>query len=553
MHRELLTLGDYVGVLRRRKLWLIALAVLGTAAAYGYAAHQSRIYQATAQVTVSNVAPPTGLGGAGAAGQQSASSAQRYLSDQATLARSVDVAALALKLANYPQLTPLALLRATSTTPNASADVFSITVRAGQPKVAAALAAAYADAYVQYRRTLNVTTFAPIAASLKKELKGAQATLKAAPKGERTAALKQLQGFQKQSANLEAYIALQDRGTSVVFSPTEANANLAQPKTSLDVAIGAGAGLILGVLLAFVLDALDARTRSTRQISHALRLPIVGRIPTPPRRLRRRNRLVMGEPSSAQADAFRKLAARIAVGDAMPKVILITSAVAQEGKTTTACNLALALAEIKSRVVLVDLDLLHPCVARFFDLDAGPGVTDVLEGTATVDQSRTPVQRPGQATQPDRWLEIVSAGGQVADRTGVVASAELEALLATLADSADVVIVDTPPALAVSHATLLSRHADAVLAIARVEVLTVDLAEEFQEALSAMPAEKIGFVVTGADREGRRYGGGYGYGYGYGYRPQEMPPPLDGAHRGSREGEPAEIRPPHAPPATELP
>ncbi len=88
-----------MGVLRRRKLWLLALLLLGTAAAYGYAANQTRVYQASAQVTVSNVAPPTGLGGAGAAGQQSASSAERYLSDQATLARSVDVAGLALKLA----------------------------------------------------------------------------------------------------------------------------------------------------------------------------------------------------------------------------------------------------------------------------------------------------------------------------------------------------------------------------------------------------------------------------------------------------------------------
>lgn len=551
MHRELLTLGDYVGVLRRRKVWLLVLLVAGTAAAYGYAAHQSRVYEATAQVTVSNVAPPTGLGGAGAAGQQSASSAERYLSDQATLARSVDVAALALKLAKSSQLTPLELLSATSTTPNSSADVFSISVRAGRPADAATLAAAYAQAYVQYRRTLNVTTFAPLATSLTKELRGAQAALKVAPKGERAAVLKQLQGFQKQSANLQAYIALQDRGTSVVSSPTEANAHMAQPRTSIDLAIGAGGGLILGVILAFVLDALDVRTRSTRQISRVLRLPIVGRIATPPRRLRRGNRLVMAERSSAQADAFRKLAARIAIGDDRPRIILVTSAVAQEGKTTTACNLALALAEIESRVVLVDLDLLRPSVTRFFGLATGSGIADVIEGRAALDDVRTAVADTGLPGADDGSLEVVSAGTRPTDPTGAIASPRLQAALRELAATADVVIVDTPPALAVSHATLVSRYVDAILAIARAEVLTVDVAEEFEEALAAMPAEKIGFVLTGAEREGRRYGAGYGYGYGY--LPHELPPIVDVPRRPARDGEAAEIRPQNAPPVTDLP
>jgi Mrp family chromosome partitioning ATPase len=259
----------------------------------------------------------------------------------------------------------------------------------------------------------------------------------------------------------------------------------------------------------------------------------------------------MGEASSAQADAFRKLAARITVGntgDEVPKVILVTSAVAQEGKTTTACNLAAALAEIQDRVVLVDLDLVRPCVDRFLGTGERRGIRDVIAGEVGLEEVRQRV-----ALEHGRSLEVVGAGTpQVVDSAGAVASPRLEEIFAALADSADIVIVDTPPALAVSLATLASRCVDAVLAVARVEVLTVDLAEEFQESLAAMPAAKLGFVLTAAEKEGRRYGAGYGYGYG---GPQfDDPPPLERPRPLTREPQPAaELRAPSAPPLPEHP
>src|SRR5205814_1509032 len=135
-------------------------------------------------------------------------------------------------------------------------------------------------------------------------------------------------------------------------------------------------------------EALDTRVRSAEEVVERLELPLLARLPEPPRKLRADNRLAMlAEPTGVQAEAFRMLRTNLefsALGKEI-RTIMVTSSVEQEGKSTTVANLAIALARAGQRVVLVDLDLRRPFIDRFFDLDDHAGLTQVAIGHATLE------------------------------------------------------------------------------------------------------------------------------------------------------------------------
>ena len=170
---------------------------------------------------------------------------------------------------------------------------------------------------------------------------------------------------------LQSMQALQPSVASVLRQAD--GAVLTQPKTVRNGALGLVVGLVLGLGLAFLREALETRVRTTEEVSARLGgLPLLGRLPRPPKRLRRSGKLVMLEdPASAQAEAFRMLRANLdfMTLDRDARTIMITSALEQEGKSTTVANLAVAFARAGKRVALVDLDLRRPVLARFFDLE----------------------------------------------------------------------------------------------------------------------------------------------------------------------------------------
>ena len=151
---------------------------------------------------------------------------------------------------------------------------------------------------------------------------------------------------------------------------------------------------MLGLGLAFLFEALDTRIRSAAEVARRLGLPLLARIPAPRKKLQRADNLVMvAEPSSGSAEAFRVLRTNLEFArlDSDVRSILVTSAVEPEGKSTTAANLAVALARAGRRVVLVDLDLRRPYVDRFFRLFREPGITDVALGEVSLDEALTTI------------------------------------------------------------------------------------------------------------------------------------------------------------------
>ncbi|HET8811930.1 MAG TPA: CpsD/CapB family tyrosine-protein kinase, partial [Gaiella sp.] len=197
-------------------------------------------------------------------------------------------------------------------------------------------------------------------------------------------------------------------------------------------------------------------------------------------------------------------------------------------KSTTIANLAVALARAGLNVALVDLDLRRPTIAGFFDIPyAQPGMTNIVLGSSTLDEALVEVNRTpsasGDATHADGngassngsagVLKVLTSGRIPPNPGEVIKAQKLTGALEQLARSFDFVLIDTPPLLSVGDAMAVSPHVDAMITVARLNVLRRAVLAELARALETCATIKLGVVVTGAEAEP-----GYGSGYGYGYK-----------------------------------
>jgi polysaccharide biosynthesis transport protein len=517
------TLRDYLQVVRRRK-WIIVEAVLIVPlAALAFSLHQQAQYQGSAQVLLSQQDLANQLT---ATPSYNNTPADRQAQTQADLARVPAVAQKAIKATRTP-MSATNFLAASSATAGTNADILTFNFTSSDPELASRLATAYARAYVRYRLSVDTAAIEAALSEVENELKtlpshGALYDSLVA----KTTQLRTLAALKTANASV-----VRDAGTAVQTAP----------KTARNVILGIVLGLFLGIGLAFLREALDTRVRSAEAIGERLELPLLARLPTPSKRLRTENRLTMlAEPSGVQAEAFRMLRTNLEFASLgkTAKIVMVTSATEQEGKSTTIANLAVALARSGKHVVLVDLDLRRPFVERFFDVVDGPGLTQVALGIAPLGRAITrvaisggdPVLYPasngngnGNGHKPQVGaLDILPSGPIPPDPGEFVGTARLTEILEHLREHADVVLVDAPPLFHVGDGLVLSSKVDAVMVVTRMDVMRRGMLTELKRLLDTMPAEKLGFIVTGADEE-ESYGYGYGSGYsGYHYqRPYE--------------------------------
>ena len=505
------TLRDYLQVLRRRK-WVILLAVvLVPMIALAYSLHQRAQYQASAQVLLSEQDLGAQLSGV----QTSAVDPTRLGQTQASLARVPAVAQGAID-ATRVSMSPGAFLGASSVTPGTNSDLLTFAFSNHDPRLAQLLATAYARSYVRYRLAADT---APIKAALR-EVEAQIAQLQA--HGSLYASL------QEKATQLRTLAALKTANASVV-QVASAAAQTA-PRTNRNVLLGLVLGLGLGIALAFLREALDTRVRTAEAIHERLGLPLLGRLPEPSKKLKAESGLAMlAEPSGVQAEAFRMLRTNLefTLLATEARVVMVTSAAEQEGKSTTIANLAVACARGGQHVVLVDLDLRRPFLDRFFGLGDQPGFTQVAIGRALLDEALAEVplgdgvaaSANGNGAPPAPRagrLEVLASGPIPPDPGEFVGTARLTEILETLRSRADLVLIDAPPVFHVGDGLALSAKVDAVFIVTRMQVMRRPMLTELHRLLETMPAHKLGFVVTGAEAEDA-----YGYGYGgyYYYRP----------------------------------
>lgn len=523
------TLRDYLHVLRRRKWIIVQAVVLVPAAAVAFSLHQQKLYQASAQVLLSSQNLAAQLTGTQQTGVQVLP--DRVAQTQADVARVPTVAARVLRYVRFTGLTTQAFLGSSSVSTSTNADILTFSVTNHSPSLARRLVDEYARQYTIYRRRLDTAAIQAALANVDVRINDLVAA-----GGRRSALYSSLVGRQQTLATMSA---LQTANASVVERADRVA--LTQPKTTRNAILGLFLGIVLGIGLAFLWEALDTRVRSAEEIGERLgHLPLLARVPVPGKQLRSKNRLVMLDtPGGVQAEAFRMLRTNLefATLGRDAQAIMVTSAVEQEGKSTTIANLGLALARAGQRVVLVDLDLRRPFLHRFFNLD-GPGITQValrhveleqaLISVAITDpESSRRVQMAngnghGHVGLGGGLLEVLSSGPTPPDPGEFVATTALSEILAQLRARADLVLIDAPPVLHVGDAMTLSTKVDGIIVVTRMQVVRRHMLNELARQLAGSPTPVLGFVVTAADQE-ESYGYGYGYGYGgYRARPYEQ-------------------------------
>jgi succinoglycan biosynthesis transport protein ExoP len=514
------SLADYLRVLSRRRWIVLEALLLVPLAAVLFSLSQERLYESSAEVLLSHENVAASL--TGATDPRLFEQADRVAQTQARLARVPAVVEATLEAAGRDDLTVKDFLDRSEVTASTNADILVFSVTDPSRAQARRLATEYAREFTHYRLELDTASIA----SARREVQQRIAELEES--GERRTALHtSLVEKEQQLATLEA---LQTANASVVREASETEQ--VQPRVVRNGMLGLVLGLVIGVALAFLFDAIDTRVRSAEEIAERLGLPLLGRLPEPARKLRNRDQLAMlTNPSGAEAEAFRMLRTNLAFSliDRDVRTIMVTSAVEQEGKSTSVANLAVALARGGQRVALVDLDLRRPYLGRFFGLDGARGVTQVALGHVDLHEALVPFVADGsggwdvgssqaaEATNGGRRVDgmvlVLPAGALPPDPGEFMATQALADVLARLREETDFVLIDSPPLLHVGDALALSARVDAVVVVARANLVRRGVLEELRRVLDGIPAQKLGFVLTGAEEEA-----GYQYGYSSPYQ-----------------------------------
>ena len=279
------------------------------------------------------------------------------------------------------------------------------------------------------------------------------------------------------------------------------------PRTTLLLSVGLFLGLIVGLAVMLLLEALDRTVTTPEQASALLRAPLLGTVP-----LLRAEALTpamaIDQPLSPAGEAYRALRTAVLFThlDRPIKTLLITSPSAGDGKTTIASNLAVTLAQGGQRVILVDADLRRGRVVDLLGLPSGAGLTTALTRQAELDEVLL------------GWrgvLTVLGSGPLPPNPSEVLGSQAMHLLLAELSALADLVIIDGAPVLPVTDSVVLSTQVDGVILIAHAGATHRTAAAEARRRLDAVGAHIVGCVLNATtSAAGSGYYANYGYGYG---------------------------------------
>jgi succinoglycan biosynthesis transport protein ExoP len=282
-----------------------------------------------------------------------------------------------------------------------------------------------------------------------------------------------------------------------------------EPNIPRNLAFAFMLGLTSGVGLAFLLEGLDSTVRTTEQAQMISGLPPLGMIPLGSRSTREganSKRLVIASskeavelitqvrPQSQMAESYRALRTSLLLSNlgAPPKVIMVTSALPQEGKTTTSINCAVVLAQKGIRVLLIDADLRRPSIHKTLGMGPRSGLSNVLTGSATLEQAitRSPIL-------PN--LSVLPAGTPPPNPAELLASTNMRDMLDQLRGQYDHIVVDTPPTLSVTDAVVLSPRADAIVLVIRSGQTTKQALRRSRDILMQVNAKVSGVLLNAVD------------------------------------------------------
>jgi capsular exopolysaccharide synthesis family protein len=478
---------DYRRYLRqawRRKWILLAVLVLIPLGAYLVTKRQAKVYEAS---TLMKVAPQN------ITVSNQISFGSSGVTETATIIKTSGVARIAARELGQDPSTAGALLADISTSvegESTDAGFLHIIAKDSDPQQAAKVANAFAAAISQSRTNDAIGKIDQTIATLEKQ--GASDPTTA----------QQLDQLRASRATLN--------GTTQVIEPATPPSAPISPHPSRNARIGFILALLLAAALVPVLDAMDRRLREPEELEDLADVPLLGSIP---------DEAFPGKGSGPFVhEAFQTLRAGLTYFniDRTLTTVLVASPTRGDGKTTVAANLARALAEDGRNVIAVDCDLRRPQLAKRLGVgdQVNFGLDSVLIDRRGVDEALVNVEVEGGQLR-------VLPGGTPPNPSVLLGSERMRELLANLGETADMVIIDTPPLLAVSDAIPLQEQVSGTVLVARVDHTNRDGVRKAISFISTAAGNLLGFVATGVQLGGVGGLDASGYGYGYASEPAE--------------------------------
>lgn len=503
-------LSDHVAILRRQWRIPVVLMILGALLGFGLSTRADTMYAAETRLLLE---PTTGESTTG----------RMDPTEVSTLAQLVDSREIAVRVIDDLDLDlePSALLESVDVSAVEQTRVVVIHALRPTAEEAAAVTDSFAEQYIAYQVDSAADVVAQTAAKLieqrtlvNEQLAEAEQELADAGEEEQADLEAQVESLRIRAAELTNEIALsqiddeQLAPGGVVLENAKVAKSPAEPKPMRAALLGGVIGLIIGAVVGYGRDRLDDRIRDEGQLKSLIGdIPVLGRIPFDTRKQPARP-VALVEPRSPVSEAFRALntnlrflaAARSEDGPSeQGEILVVTSALTAEGKTTVAGNLAVTAARTGLRVLLVDADLRKPSISNLFGVETPRGLAHLLAGQKL--KVRVDTAEPN--------LRIVGAGTVPPNPAELLASPRAAAMWQQLRQQADLVVVDTPPVLSVADALEITHYADWVLLTVRNRQSREHHVLGALERLNRVGSPLTGVVWSSVTGDNHTY---YGYG-----------------------------------------
>ena len=490
-------LRSYLSVARRRRWSIVLIALSATAAALFASVRQTPIYVSTSEAQVNPLDPDQVLAGFSWTFLQS-------MPSEVAIATSPQISKTAGELValgggNRVETGTLSVENPADTT------ILRFSYADPSPEVAQMWAQAFSQAYVQQRELRAEAVYVASTAglqervsTLQQELIAKQQALADATEDERQTIQGEINYLLSQLGGLEARLAqvpVPYEGATEILAVGRLPQSPSSPTPARSAALGLALGLALGVGLALIRERLDDRTTGKDEVESDIGAPVLTVVPKVEGwRSKKSTRLEARDaPLGIVAEAYRTARANIQFLSATNgvKTLVVTSAQLGEGKSTTAANLAVSLAQTGKRVIAISCDLRKPRLHAFFGLDPEPGLTELLRGRASF-------LEVGQRTGPET-LRVVASGRVPQNPSELLASEQMGELLRDLEAVADFIVLDTPPILAVSDALTLAHLSDGVLVVAHAQITTRSALIRTRRQLEQVGSRIIGGIYNAYD------------------------------------------------------
>jgi len=544
-----LDLRHYLDVVNRRKWLIVAATVLVAAVAVALSLAQTPMYRGTAAVLLQGDDAERRLGSSQQLDPRI--DQNRVETEIGVIESNLVERAVEEELGREPDVSVSAV---------GETDIVEISATSPEPEEAAEEANLYAQTYVQWKRQRTIddllaaqetvqaeidsleteledlespladmegALFAADTESERADIRAEMETFEEGITAQRNAIQNALALYRSELSSLQVSQRITRTGGAQIISEAQVPEEPFEPQPLRNGVLGIVVGLMLGVGLAFLRETLDDRVRSREQLERITGWTTVGLIPVIERAKDGEHDLATLEaPTSPAAEAYRTLRTAVQfIGLEAPlDVVQVTSAKPGEGKTTTAANLAITLAQAGKRVILLDADLRKPRLHKEFGLSNATGFTTMLLDSNLSGNAFHRTKVPN--------LVVVPSGPPPPNPSELLSLQTTKQVLGLLRDECDMLVIDSPPVLPVTDPLILSGYVDGVIVVANANEAEAKSLTRMRELLEQVNANVVGVSVNQIDSDA---GYGYGYGYGYGtYAADPQPDAPDGDDEGTR-------------------